>query len=490
MKHLCAAIVLLAVAGCAQPPASPDLLANYAARADRDMGLRNPVITIPGTLGSRLVERESGAVIWGGESALSLDPTDAGAIERIALPIGAPDTPLSALRDGVGTDGVVRTAFASLLGATLSLDIYGGIIRTLIAGGYDFRATRAEEIAERLRNLDAFEFPYDWRRDIVEAAQDLDYFITRKRAQVAAERLRVFGSNPEAQAPVRFDIVAHSMGALVARYYLMYGAQDLPADGSLPELTWAGARNVDVAVLIAPPNLGAALSFDNLVNGKRFGPFQPFYPAALLGLHVSTYQLLPRARHGRIRLEPSGEPIDPLDIDAWRRFGWGLAGVGADPVLAEILPEEPDPERRRALADAHLQKLLERARRFQAAIDRPARWPEDRLDVYVVVGGGYPTPAGVAVDAATGAARIDRLEEGDGVVLRASALGDESAGRDKSVMRGPARPVSGERATLLLPSEHVELTQNPVFGDNLLFWLLESDRLASKDGGEATAQAR
>ena len=37
-------------------------------------------------------------------------------------------------------------------------------------------------------------------------------------------------------APVKFDIVAHSMGGIVARYAMMYGGADLPADGSLPPL--------------------------------------------------------------------------------------------------------------------------------------------------------------------------------------------------------------------------------------------------------------
>jgi triacylglycerol esterase/lipase EstA (alpha/beta hydrolase family) len=51
---------------------------------------------------------------------------------------------------------------------------------------------------------------------------------------------------------VKFDIVAHSMGGLVARYYLRYGTQDLPPDGSLPELTWAGAQYVDNLIMVGP----------------------------------------------------------------------------------------------------------------------------------------------------------------------------------------------------------------------------------------------
>jgi len=473
MRRMGGAAMMLTLTACAATPPAPDLAAIYSRAAAVDSQQRRPVVTIPGTLGSRLVDRDSGAVIWGGDTALSLDPDDPAAMRLIALPFGPPETPLRALRDGVRTDGVVRTANASLFGATVSLEIYSGIIETLIAGGYDFRETRAAEISDRTVNLDAFEFPYDWRRDIVEAAQDLAYFIERKRVQVEQERLRVFGRLTE---PVRFDLVAHSMGALVARYYLMYGAQDLPADGGLPPLTWEGAQNVETVVFIAPPNAGAIGAFDLLVNGKSFGPFQPHYPAALLGAHVAPYQLMPRTRHRRVRGADGGAPLDLYDIETWRRNGWGLAGPDADPVLAALAPEIDDPEARRALGLAHLAKALQRAEQFHRAMDRAARYPET-LDVYLVVGGGFSTPAGAIVDG-DGSARIAEHEEGDGVVLRASSLLDERQGRPEDYRLRLDSPISGERSVLLLPFEHVELTSSPVFGDNLLFWLLEGERAA------------
>ena len=86
--------------------------------------------------------------------------------------------------------------------------------------------------------------------------------------------------------------------------------------------------------------------------------------------------------------------------------------------------------------------------------------------------------AQAAVDAATGAVEITSFEEGDGVVLRSSALFDERVGR--AYTPGLVSPYRF-RATLFLPEEHVRLTQSRVFGDNLLFWLLEEPRRASPD---------
>ena len=48
---------------------------------------------------------------------------------------------------------------------------------------------------------------------------------------------------------VKFDIIAHSMGGVLARYYLQYGSSDLPLDGSLPEVTWEGSKYIDKMIM-------------------------------------------------------------------------------------------------------------------------------------------------------------------------------------------------------------------------------------------------
>ena len=95
-----------------------------------------------------------------------------------------------------------------------------------------------------------FQFPYDWRRDNAENARRLHEFIREKRDYVQAELLRRYGIRRD---DLRFDVIAHSMGGLLLRYYLEYGDQPLPEDGSAPRVTWAGAVNVAHAVLVATP---------------------------------------------------------------------------------------------------------------------------------------------------------------------------------------------------------------------------------------------
>src|SRR5262249_45989161 len=138
-----------------------------------------------------------------------------------------------------------------------------------------------------------FQFAYDWRRDNAENSRRLHEFILEKKAYVEGERIKRYGTS----GPVRFDIVAHSMGALLARYYLMYGPAELLVNGTPPILTWSGAQHVERLVQVAPPNAGSAKALEDLVNGVQFSKLLPTYDAALWGTMPAAYQLLPRTRH-------------------------------------------------------------------------------------------------------------------------------------------------------------------------------------------------
>ncbi|MEO1459648.1 MAG: hypothetical protein AAFV49_19065, partial [Pseudomonadota bacterium] len=252
----------LAVAGCAPSPRAPNLTEIYRTVAAAGVAEgRAPLITVPGTLGSRLVDAETCTVIWGGGSAgLSADPTDPEEARLIALPIPADDTPVVALNDTVRSAGVLDIATAEVLGLPIELEVYGGVLRTLTAGG--FRTARrgqpktvfaragpegaqdldadailrpavlrreapAEAVRERAAReardctaqglmpegappagdtdeINSFRFDYDWRRDIVSLARDFDRFVTERKEWLAARRSALAGRTVAAEE-LRFD---------------------------------------------------------------------------------------------------------------------------------------------------------------------------------------------------------------------------------------------------------------------------------------------
>jgi len=53
------------VAGCAASQKKPDLALLYTRSARHHDYTQNPVILIPGILGSKLVEQETGRLVWG-----------------------------------------------------------------------------------------------------------------------------------------------------------------------------------------------------------------------------------------------------------------------------------------------------------------------------------------------------------------------------------------------------------------------------------------
>jgi hypothetical protein len=467
------ALVVLAAAlaaGCAGGPVPlPDLggLYNQAAQAGDDF--RNPVIVIPGILGSRLQDRETGRVVWGAFLGTYADPRTPDGARLIALPMAA-GRPLGDLRDAVEPAGALDRLRVSLLGLPVEQHAYLYVLRALGVGGYRDQDLGRGGLDYGSRHFTCFQFAYDWRRDNAENARRLHEFILDRRAYVAAELKRRHGID---RPDVRFDLVAHSMGGLLARYYLRYGPAPLPGDGTLPPLTWEGARHVDRAVLIATPNGGAAQSLIELVQGTRLAFVLPRYAPAVVGTMPALYQLLPRARHGAV-VEAAGpgqpgRPLDVLDPAVWARLGWGLAAPDQEPVLRWLLPDVPDAAARRRIALDHLGKALARARQFHAALDAPAV-PPPGLGLHLFAGDARPTPAVLEANPATGQLAVRATAPGDGTVLRTSAVMDERVGR--AWTPGLVSPIGWTDVTFLF-SDHLALTRDPAFTDNVLFRLLE-----------------
>lgn len=459
---------LLAGSGCSTGPCVPDLAGLYTQSAQYHDAERNPVIVIPGILGSKLVDDDSGQIVWGAFGGGSINSKSAEGARLCALPMQS-GVPLAELKDNVHSAGALDRLRISLLGLPVELNAYLNILGTLGAGGYrDEQLARAGAVDYGPNHFTCFQFEYDWRRSNVENAQRLHEFILEKRAYVRRAIKERFGvDNPN----VKFDIVAHSMGGLLTRYFMRYGDQPLPEDGTLPELNWAGSEYVERVIMVGTPNAGSAKGLEQLINGLRI-PTLARYEPAVLDTMPAIYELLPRPRHGALVREGDHANINFYDPAEWIAHGWGLASPDQDRVLEQLLPEVGDAAERHRIALDHLSKCLDRAKQFHAALDKPARTP-DGVAFYLMAGDAVLTTSVLYVDAQTGKLVGREAAPGDGTVIRTSALMDERVGQQWSYM--VRTPISWKDVRFLFTS-HLGMTKDPAFTDNVLYLLLEDPR--------------
>lgn len=424
---------------------------------------RTPVVVLPGILGSKLESSETGKKMWGAFTfgATDVDKPDGARLFAIPMQEGVP---LSQLRDEGYASDVLDYIVADVgIFRNLEFGAYVDIMATLAVGKYrDQNFGESGAVDYGGLHYTCFQYPYDWRRDVSEMAIGLHQKITDAQAKVR------IGRGLADDAPVKVDVVAHSMGGLVLRYYLRYGTQSMPNDGTLPELTWAGAENVRRAVLVGTPNAGSVESVQQLTTGLNLNPLFPNYRPGIIGTFPSIYQLLPRDRHGLIVSAETGEPIPVLDISTWEKYEWGLLDPDEDQVLKRLLPDVDSKEQRYAIARDHLQKCLDRADQFFRALDYPVTPPEGTT-LYLFAGDSEDTE-GVLEVAADGSISVQTKVPGDGTVTRSSALMDERLGT--GYMPNLRSPIDWDRVQFI-NADHLGLTRDVGFVDNLLYLLLE-----------------
>ena len=94
------------------------------------------------------------------------------------------------------------------------------------------------------------------------------------------------------------------------------------------------------------------------------------------------------------------------------------------------------------------------------------------MHLSLISGDAEPTAARVEV-AGDGSTRVVETAPGDGTVLRSSAVMDERVGG--TWQPGVVSPIAWERVTFLF-ADHLGVTRDPAFTDNLLWLLLEEPR--------------
>ena len=409
---------------------------------------KNPVIIIPGVTGSTLVNGKTGKQVW---FSVKRDKDD-----DLRLPMTSAN--LARNRDSIVAKDIIREV--KLPGVLPDVEVYQGVIDSLKAKGY------AEADWRNPKGTDVFYvFAYDWRRDNVESAQDLIRKIESVKRAVR-------------RTDLKFDIIAHSMGGLIARYAAMYGAADLAPEGVAPRPTWAGARHVNKILMFGTPNEGSFGTFQALINGysvitTRNLPFvDDLSPADSMTI-PSLFQLMPHQTTARF-LDENLKPIqiDLYNTKTWQTYGWGaindpkfLSKLKDAAQLARTNKEiKPEPLKKDANADdrllanttyaqvqAYLAAALSRAKRFQLALDAPVK--NLPIELHAYGGNCEPTLDAVVLmrdekekrwvtimdarDVKTSSGREIKKDElktalfaiGDGRVTKASLLAESAASK-------------------------------------------------------------
>ncbi|WP_428420894.1 esterase/lipase family protein [Methylibium sp.] len=402
-----------------------------------------PVILIPGAFGSRLRDRVTGEEIWPGPWWRILFSAYPG----IALEID-PQT---------NTPRPSRLEAYDIAERAFGRDFYRPIMETLSRHGGYKRTTVGTPVKKGERRF--YVFSYDWRQDNVTSARALHELIEAVRRDHGDPSLRV-------------DLVAHSMGGLIARYYLRFGTRDV-LDGQAQQVTMEGASRVRKLVLLGTPNLGSVSSLHAFLSGEPVG-LRRIAPRTLATL-PSGYQLFPHPLASWL-IGIDGRPLadELFDAETWQRHGWSVYGPGA---LA-------DPAEEAALRRYFVHQL-ERARRFAWMLSVAEPVSPIR---YVLFGGDcHLTPARLLVEPEGGrdATRLApsqirapragvpydelMLEPGDGRVTKPSLLARETLDPSAPQHEDSFLPVA---YPFFLCEHHNALTGNINFQDNLLGVLL------------------
>lgn len=447
---------------------TPDMRDLYGRSARQGSQTRNPVIVIPGILGSRLIDPATQRILWGGKTRAGFaDQKDPHQARQIAHPMDL-DQPLDELIDEIRPDGSVQSLRASRFGLSLQVKAYENIMRTLGVGGYLSPETRpAKNMLDYGPDVlsKCFEFDYDWRRSLPENAILF--------GEMAEAVLRFSRRESGCPAGIKCDVVAHSMGGLLLRYYLRYGKTLLPPGGEERQPTWEGAQHIEHVMLVGTPNAGSLNAVDKLTTGLKANVVMPGYDPVILGTMPGVYQLLPRDRHKCITDAQSKEPIeDLLEPETWISYKWGLANPAADPMLEKLLPGAGSAAERRTVALDHLGKCLLEAKRFHRAIDKPADPPAGVI-LQLFAGDGMQTPRLAEVGPEGKSFTVRETDVGDGTVLRSSALMDERVGNPWYPRL--LTPIKWDNVTFIA-TDHMALTRHPTFVNNALYLLLEKPR--------------
>ncbi len=454
-KHSTTVIALLFIFTLSACQSSrPDLARLYRSN-NHSLAEQPPVILIHGIMGSKLRDINSLEELWFGNLLQLLFSNFAS----IKLSINADS--LEPVQNQLEAYEIADQAAGT--------DFYRAIIDTLQNfAGYQVSQPGQPQPGPKRR---LYVFTYDWRQDNHISAIKLSRFI---------KQIQQDHNRPD----LKFDIIAHSMGGLVTRYYLRYGETDVLNNNDFP-MNQDGAKNIRKVILLGTPNLGSVGSVKSFIKGLKVG--LRTIPTEVLVTMPSVYQLFPHSINNWI-INTQGQALDHdvFDVATWRQFQWSIFDPKVRKRVIKAHDTKAQGEQYLATLEAYFEKHIERARRFVWSLTIPVDNPSYSL---VVMGGDCElTPARLLLendknnqpilrlrpgDISSPQPGIDyealMLEPGDGTVTKASLLAREAL--DPTIPRHKYSyfPID---YPYFLCEPHSTLTSNINFQDNLLNILL------------------
>lgn len=426
---------------------------------------RNPVIVVHGFLGAKLKNYKTGDAVWGEFKGIDIIKGYSNEqLRSLSVPMAVGKT-LKELRNEVRPISILNNVDVKLLGMHFNIDAYDRMLEILVKAGY---VPEVKPLPQGKHFSSLFIFYYDWRRDLPENAAKLHEFIIQKRTYMQEQYRKNYGL---VDYDVQFDVVAHSMGGLLTRYYLEYGNQDLPEAGLMPILDWRGSKYLDKVFIVATPNAGYLDTFVEMQEGLSIASELPAYPPGIIGTFHTYYQMLPLmyTRSVVYKDDPKGTAVNLFDPGVWEKMKWGLLNPKQDEFLRIILPDAKTSEERHAIALDHLKKCLYRAKQFTDALQVESTPPED-VSLYLFLGDSVPTRRVAEVDRNTGAFAVTEFEAGDGKVLASSARMDEREGREWTYFF--SSPIKW-KVVMHIFAAHMGITGSKEFEDNVCYYLME-----------------
>lgn len=174
---------------------------------------KEPIVIVPGILGSRLNRASDGEEVWLNE------------LKMIDL-LHPEDSYLDDLKLNNTGDEIIDINSGSIVNTAFGLNQYGNLIQKFKDKGY-------------VLGRDLFVVPYDWRLDITKSSLNLDSVISQ-----------AITNSPTGKV----NIITHSMAGLLVKDYLMRN----------------GDAKVNKLIFVGTPHLGAPKAFNALNWGDDF----------------------------------------------------------------------------------------------------------------------------------------------------------------------------------------------------------------------------